>query len=178
MVEATITAEYYFGGAVTEGSIEVLIHRRPFWHHFVPPRAFPWFHEDPVGAWRSWGGPGELVETGLDRVRGDRGELRHAALLVDEPAARLHGAGSGEAEAVARLAEDVGDLLEQIEQVVAVISHEVEHAVEFVLVLPHEGDGLADLVAVVPELIGEILRLAEVVAEVAEEVIDSHGAAA
>jgi uncharacterized protein YfaS (alpha-2-macroglobulin family) len=45
-VEATIQADYYFGGPVALANVEVVVHQSPFWHFWREPRPFPWFYED------------------------------------------------------------------------------------------------------------------------------------
>ena len=45
-VEVKIQADYYFGGAVGGGTVEVLVYQNPFYHHWSPPREYPWFYED------------------------------------------------------------------------------------------------------------------------------------
>jgi hypothetical protein len=69
-VEATIQADYYFGGPVSDASVEVLVHQNPFWHTWHEPRAFPWLYEDMndgnspygMGGWRNrWFGGGEQI---------------------------------------------------------------------------------------------------------------------
>src|SRR6185436_193643 len=45
-VEVTIQADYYFGGPVSQASVEVLVHQNPFWHTWHEPKPFPWLYED------------------------------------------------------------------------------------------------------------------------------------
>ena len=45
-VEATIKAEYYFGGPVADASVEVVVSQRPFYHYWQPPREYPWYYTD------------------------------------------------------------------------------------------------------------------------------------
>ncbi|HEY6170086.1 MAG TPA: alpha-2-macroglobulin family protein, partial [Verrucomicrobiae bacterium] len=65
-VEVSIQADYYFGGAVANANVEVLVYQDPFWMHFPPPRDFPWFYEDMdqaanrFGRWR--GGGGQIIK--------------------------------------------------------------------------------------------------------------------
>src|SRR5207244_2865808 len=35
-VEATVQAEYYFGGAVINAAVEVLVYQKPFYHYYFP----------------------------------------------------------------------------------------------------------------------------------------------
>ncbi|HEY2083048.1 MAG TPA: MG2 domain-containing protein, partial [Verrucomicrobiae bacterium] len=45
-VEVSIQADYYFGGPVSDASVEVLVHQNPFWHEWHEPRPYPWLHEN------------------------------------------------------------------------------------------------------------------------------------
>jgi uncharacterized protein YfaS (alpha-2-macroglobulin family) len=72
-VEVNIQADYYFGGPVSDASVEVLVYQNPFWHAWHEPRPFPWFYEDMDdgsspngfgggGRWRNrWYGGGEQI---------------------------------------------------------------------------------------------------------------------
>ncbi|HEU5122847.1 MAG TPA: MG2 domain-containing protein [Verrucomicrobiae bacterium] len=61
-VEATIQADYYFGGAVANASVEVVVHQSPYWHDWHEPHPFPWFYENMDSGfgmsrrWRGYGG--------------------------------------------------------------------------------------------------------------------------
>ena len=48
-IEATIQADYYFGGPVTNATVEVLVYQNPFQHWYRPAREFPWYYEDLSG---------------------------------------------------------------------------------------------------------------------------------
>jgi uncharacterized protein YfaS (alpha-2-macroglobulin family) len=45
-VEASIQADYYFGGPVSDATVEVLVYQNPFWQSWRQPHAYPWFYED------------------------------------------------------------------------------------------------------------------------------------
>jgi uncharacterized protein YfaS (alpha-2-macroglobulin family) len=45
-VEASIQADYYFGGPVANADVNVVVHQKPYWHFWHEPRAYPWFYED------------------------------------------------------------------------------------------------------------------------------------
>src|SRR5215469_15935034 len=45
-VEASIQADYYFGGPVSDATVEVLVYQNPFWQSWRQPHAFPWFYDD------------------------------------------------------------------------------------------------------------------------------------
>ncbi|MCU0789110.1 MAG: MG2 domain-containing protein [Verrucomicrobia bacterium] len=64
-VEATITAEYYFGGPVSDADVEVVVYQNPFWIGWPQPREFPWLYSDlDEGAqrWRRSYGAGPIVK--------------------------------------------------------------------------------------------------------------------
>ncbi len=45
-VEASIQADYYFGGPVSDATVEVLVYQNPFWQSWRQPHAYPWYYED------------------------------------------------------------------------------------------------------------------------------------
>ncbi len=45
-VEVDIQADYYFGGAVSNASVEVVVYQNPFYHYWFPRRDYPWYYED------------------------------------------------------------------------------------------------------------------------------------
>ena len=45
-VEVEIESEYYFGGAVADATVEVLVYQSPFYHWWRPQREFAWYYED------------------------------------------------------------------------------------------------------------------------------------
>ncbi|MGN6644101.1 MAG: MG2 domain-containing protein, partial [Verrucomicrobiota bacterium] len=61
-VEATIQADYYFGGPVANATVEVIVRQTPFWHLWPEPRPYPWLYQDmneessAPGRYRSFGG--------------------------------------------------------------------------------------------------------------------------
>ena len=65
-VEASIQADYYFGGPVSDATVEVLVYQNPFWHVWHEPRPFPWFYDDMNngGRWgrNGWYGDGQIVK--------------------------------------------------------------------------------------------------------------------
>ena len=60
-VEVEIEAGYYFGGAVREATVEVLVYQKPYWHTWRRARDYPWYYENPHAHW-GWWGPGNLVQ--------------------------------------------------------------------------------------------------------------------
>lgn len=45
-VEVKIHADYYFGGPVANGTVEVLVYQNPFYHYWYPAHDFSWYYED------------------------------------------------------------------------------------------------------------------------------------
>lgn len=45
-VSVDIAADYYFGGAVANASVEVVVYQNPFYHYWFPHRDYGWFYED------------------------------------------------------------------------------------------------------------------------------------
>jgi len=57
-VEANVEAHYYFGGAVSEASVEVIVRQQPFWRPWNVEREYPWYFEPQQN---EWGGQGQIV---------------------------------------------------------------------------------------------------------------------
>jgi uncharacterized protein YfaS (alpha-2-macroglobulin family) len=45
-ISMTVSAEYYFGGAVPEAKLEYLVYESQYYHHYRPPRPFGWYYND------------------------------------------------------------------------------------------------------------------------------------
>jgi uncharacterized protein YfaS (alpha-2-macroglobulin family) len=45
-VEVNIQADYYFGGAVSNASVEVVVYQNPFYHYWFPRRDYGWYYDD------------------------------------------------------------------------------------------------------------------------------------
>lgn len=62
-VEVSVQADYYFGGPVANASVEVVVHRNPYYHNWHPPREFPWFYDDASTSARAYyRGPGQIAQ--------------------------------------------------------------------------------------------------------------------
>ncbi|MFO1477207.1 MAG: alpha-2-macroglobulin family protein [Verrucomicrobiota bacterium] len=54
-VEAVIQADYYFGGPVSDATVEVLVHQSPWWQTWTENREYPWLYQDASRFERSYG---------------------------------------------------------------------------------------------------------------------------
>jgi len=45
-IEASIQADYYFGGPVANATAEVLVYQNPFQHWWYPAREYPWYYDE------------------------------------------------------------------------------------------------------------------------------------
>lgn len=45
-VEVEVQADYYFGGPVSDASVEVVVYQNPFYHYWFPRRDYPWYYDD------------------------------------------------------------------------------------------------------------------------------------
>ena len=45
-VEVQVQADYYFGGAVSNADIELVVHQNPFYHYYRPTRDYDWYYEE------------------------------------------------------------------------------------------------------------------------------------
>jgi uncharacterized protein YfaS (alpha-2-macroglobulin family) len=45
-VEVNIQADYYFGGPVSNASVEVVVYQNPFYHYWYPRRDYAWYYDD------------------------------------------------------------------------------------------------------------------------------------
>jgi uncharacterized protein YfaS (alpha-2-macroglobulin family) len=63
-VAVEIQADYYFGGPVTNASVEVVVYQNPFYHYWFPRRDYPWYYDDiqQMSYMRYYGGQGSVVK--------------------------------------------------------------------------------------------------------------------
>ncbi len=61
-VEVNIQADYYFGGPVSNASVEVLVYQSPFYHYWYPNRDYAWYYEDFDSQRRSYYGGGSVIK--------------------------------------------------------------------------------------------------------------------
>ena len=69
-VEIEVQADYYFGGTVADADVEVIVRKKPFYRHYVKPRAYPWFFDEggSSGRWNRFGNGEEILR---ERVKTD-----------------------------------------------------------------------------------------------------------
>jgi alpha-2-macroglobulin len=60
-VEINIQADYYFGGAVANANVELLVYQNPFYHYWREPRDYEWYYEDFSPRYYNYGG-GQIVK--------------------------------------------------------------------------------------------------------------------
>lgn len=62
-VDVDIHADYYFGGPVSNASVEVVVYQKPFYHYWYPYREYPWYYEDLERQGRNYyGGSGQVIQ--------------------------------------------------------------------------------------------------------------------
>ena len=62
-VEVEIQSDYYFGGPVSNASVEVVVYQMPFQHYWYPRRDYPWYYVDVDHFHRNYyGGYGSVVK--------------------------------------------------------------------------------------------------------------------
>ncbi|MBK1859136.1 alpha-2-macroglobulin family protein [Cerasicoccus arenae] len=59
-VQVEIVADYYFGGAVTNAEIEIVVRESPYYHRWSPPSSYPWLRNDHNTRYRGYN-PGSVV---------------------------------------------------------------------------------------------------------------------
>ncbi len=62
-VEVNIQADYYFGGPVSNASVEVVVYQNPFYHYWYPRRDYAWYYDDIEQQGRYYyGGQGQTIK--------------------------------------------------------------------------------------------------------------------
>ncbi|HET6980459.1 MAG TPA: alpha-2-macroglobulin family protein [Pyrinomonadaceae bacterium] len=62
-VEVDIQADYYFGGPVSNASVEVVVYQNPFYHYWFPYREYAWYYDDFENRRRNYtGGQGTVIK--------------------------------------------------------------------------------------------------------------------
>lgn len=80
-VEVSVQADYYFGGAVNDAEVEVVVHQKPFYHWWRPSRPYPWYYDD-ASHWRGYYGPGQQIMR--EQLKTDN--AGRATFTIDTPA--------------------------------------------------------------------------------------------
>ncbi|HXM34988.1 MAG TPA: MG2 domain-containing protein, partial [Pyrinomonadaceae bacterium] len=81
-VEVNIQADYYFGGPVTNASVEVVVYQNPFYHYWFPHRDYPWYYDDIERQGRNYyGGQGQIIKR--ETIKTDA--TGKATLVFDTP---------------------------------------------------------------------------------------------
>ena len=61
-VEVEIQADYYFGGPVSNASVEVVVYQSPFYHYWFPRRDYAWYYTDFEQYRRDYYGGGSVIK--------------------------------------------------------------------------------------------------------------------
>src|SRR6266436_3410285 len=62
-VEVNIQADYYFGGPVSNASVEVVVYQTPFYHYWYPRHDYSWYYDDIEQQGRYYyGGQGQAIK--------------------------------------------------------------------------------------------------------------------
>lgn len=63
-VEVNIQADYYFGGPVSNASVEVVVYQNPFYHYWYPRHDYAWYYDDIERQLRPYyySGPGQIIK--------------------------------------------------------------------------------------------------------------------
>ena len=79
-IEVKVHADYYFGGPVTKGTVEVLVYQNAFYHSWSPTHDYPWYYGETSQTQSNFGG-GQIVK----RERLKVGPDGTASLVFDTP---------------------------------------------------------------------------------------------
>jgi uncharacterized protein YfaS (alpha-2-macroglobulin family) len=62
-VDVDIKADYYFGGPVSNASVEVVVYQLPFYQYWYPYREYPWYYDDmEIQRQNYYGGQGSVIK--------------------------------------------------------------------------------------------------------------------
>lgn len=61
-ISADIQADYYFGGAVSNATVEVVVHQSPFYHWWYPRHEYEWYYEDLIPRNYHGGRNGQIIK--------------------------------------------------------------------------------------------------------------------
>lgn len=81
-VEVEIQADYYFGGPVSNASVEAVVYQNPFYHYWYPYREYAWYYDDFENSRRNYyGGRGTVIKR--ETIKTDA--TGKAKLIFDTP---------------------------------------------------------------------------------------------
>ena len=80
-VEVEIQADYYFGGPVSNASVEVLVYQNPFYHYWYPHRQYSWYYDDFDWRHNYYTGQGSVIKR--ETIKTDA--TGKAKLIFDTP---------------------------------------------------------------------------------------------
>ncbi|MBK6315575.1 MAG: alpha-2-macroglobulin [Blastocatellia bacterium] len=80
-IEVDVEANYYFGGAVANATVEVLVRQNPYYRWWHTPRDFPWFYGESNLRRPYYGGGGQIVKR--DTIKTDTNG--RARVVFDTP---------------------------------------------------------------------------------------------
>jgi alpha-2-macroglobulin len=61
-VEVTLGADYYFGGPVSDATVEVVVYQNPFYHYWIEPREYSWYYTNLNNRNYWYAGRGQIVK--------------------------------------------------------------------------------------------------------------------
>jgi len=82
-VEVDIQADYYFGGPVSNASVEVVVYQNAFYHYWFPRRDYPWYYDHLEQARYNYYGRGQGQVIKRETIRTDA--TGKARLTFDTP---------------------------------------------------------------------------------------------
>src|SRR5262249_21905307 len=81
-VEVNVQADYYFGGPVSNATVEILVHQNPFYHWWYPQRDYQWYYDDFTPRyWYGDGLQGQIIKR--EKIRTDA--AGKATIAFDTP---------------------------------------------------------------------------------------------
>lgn len=80
-VEVKIHADYYFGGPLANGTVEVVVYQNPFYHYWYPEHDYSWYYDDLFRNPYTYYGNGQIVKSEKLKIAPDG----TATLMFDTP---------------------------------------------------------------------------------------------
>ena len=85
-VEVEVQADYYFGGPVSNASVEVVVYQLPFYLYWFPRREYSWYYDDFAGHQYNYGNQGSVIKR--EQIKTDANGK--AKLTFDTPPANYN----------------------------------------------------------------------------------------